>query len=133
MSILDKFRRRRPPEPPEEENVAIVRREEPDLENMTLAELEQHEALLRTRIAQRQADLLDLTIQEKRYNVHRGAREMLIEKYLQDIRALEEKLWREKGEVLRSIHPQEGDDPELVAEAWRIFCAQKRGAGSRFG
>lgn len=126
MSILDRFRRRRPAD---QDETAIVRREEPDLENMTLAELEQHEALLRNRIAQREAELLDLSIQEKRYNLHRGAREMLVEKYIAEI----EELNRSTPNGIRSVAPGPGDDPQLVEEAFRIWCARRRGGGSRFG
>jgi hypothetical protein len=126
MSILDRFRRR----PKRDDDLSIVKRD--DLEDLSMQELEEREQLLVTRIRQRQLELAELELQNTRYTNHRNQREMLIEHYLQEIRALETKLWKEKGEVLRSIQPQEGDDPELVAEAWRIFCAEKRGTGSRF-
>jgi hypothetical protein len=137
MSILDRFRRRRPPADPRDEaeqsDSAIVPIDaevvETDLESMTVDELEQHERLLRARIAQRQAELLELSIQEKRYNLHRGAREMLLEKYIQEI----EELNRKTPNGIRSVMPGPGDDPQLVEEAFRIWCARRRGGGSRFG
>jgi hypothetical protein len=100
-----------------------------DLRSMSAEELREHAQRLRVQLARRQLTLADLQILEAQGNVVQNAREIEINRYVEEITALDA---RTAG-GLRSVRPEPGDDPDLVAEAWRRFVAGQRGGGSRFG
>jgi hypothetical protein len=129
MSLLEKIRKLLREETPRPALVKRELRQADDFEGLSILELEEREQLLRTRIAQRELELRELNIQNERYTGYRNARQMLLEKYLHEI----EELNAATPGGIRSVAPSEGDDPELVTEAFRIFCERRRGGGSRFG
>ena len=125
MSLLDKIRKRLT----DAEETALIRRGEEDFEQLSPKELRRLKAVLEVREARGRAELVELQKQDARYSIRGAHRDVLIEQYLEEIEALNLKT----PGGLRSISAEHGEDPELVAEAWRIFCARRRGGGSRFG
>lgn len=111
----------------------IVRRMEDgdfemDITEMSSKELMRHIQMLKTQVAQQQLKLANLQITEAQEHLFSRQRSLLIEKYLREIAALD----RATPGGLKSVLPSPEDDPDLVAEAWRIYVHQQRGGSSRF-
>ena len=131
VDLFDKFRN--------PEAAAIRRREADDQELLAIArthpetlteeELNRAERFYQLELTRRQAELVQLQTQNARADLFNNVRAAKVQEYLAEIEALNVTV--EGG--LRSIVPEPGEDPELVMEAWRIFCARRRGGGSRFG
>ena len=100
-----------------------------DLEGMSVEELRRQVHALTAQLQARQLDLTNLQIDEAKLHLLSQHRELMVRKYVQEIAELD----RVTPGGLRSIQPSEGDDPELVYEAWRIYVQMQRGGGSRFG
>jgi len=99
-----------------------------DLQSMSPEELREHIQVLNAQLARKQLTLADLQIREAQGQVFQNARGMLVDRYLAEIAALD----RSTPGGIRSVMAAPGDDPELVAEAWRLWVQQQRGGGSRF-
>jgi len=125
VSLLQKIREKLT----EHQESALVRRAEKDLDELSPTELARVKAILEAREASSRVELIELQKQEAQFNIRGSHRGALVEQYLEQIEALNLKT----PGGLRSIRAEDGEDPELVAEAWRIFCARRRGGGSRFG
>jgi hypothetical protein len=100
-----------------------------DLSRLSAEELRRHIQSLEVQLRRRQLELANLQVQETRELLFSRHRLLLVEKYLREIAALD----AVTPGGLKSVAPSDGDDPELVAEAWRIYVYQQRGGGSRFG
>jgi hypothetical protein len=125
LSLLKKIRRKLS----EHQESALIRRAETDLDELSPSELIRVKNILEVREARSRLELIDLQKQEAKFNIRGSHRDALIEQYLEQLEALNLKT----PGGLRSCRAEDGEDPELVAEAWRIFCARRRGGGSRFG
>ena len=100
-----------------------------DLTRLSTEQLERHIELLDAQLKLRQLELANLQVLETRELLASRHHSLLVEKYLREIAALD----AITPGGLKSVAPSDGDDPELVAEAWRIYVYQQRGGGSRFG
>jgi hypothetical protein len=100
-----------------------------DLTRLSTEQLERHIELLDAQLKRRQLELANLQVLETRELLASRHHSLLVEKYLREIAALD----AITPGGLKSVAPSDGDDPELVAEAWRIYVYQQRGGGSRFG
>lgn len=125
MNLLQKIRQKLA----EHQESVLVRRAEEDLDELGPHELARVKAILEAREAGSRVELIELQKQDTKFSLRGHHREALIEQYLEQIEALNLKT----PGGLRSIAAEHGEDPELVAEAWRIFCVRRRGGGSRFG
>ena len=125
MSLLQKIRQKLT----EHQELALIRRAETDLDELSPNELTRVKAILEAREAGSRVELIELQKQEAKFNIRGAHRGAMVERYLEQIEALNLKT----PGGLRSVKAEDGEDPELVAEAWRIFCARRRGGGSRFG
>jgi hypothetical protein len=113
-------------------NAEIVRITEDGVE-LDLAALPTEDLVRRCReleaqLHARRIELADLEITESRLNLMSRHRALMVQKYVSEIAALD----RVTPGGLKSVQPSEGDDPELVDEAWRIYVQMQRGGGSRF-
>lgn len=100
-----------------------------DLERMTADELRRHVHALTTQLHAQQLELANLQIDETKLRLLSQTRALLVQRYVEEIAALD----RVTPGGLKSVQPSEDDDPELVAEAWRVYVQMQRGGGSRFG
>lgn len=100
-----------------------------DLANLTPVELQGRIQMLHAQLAAKQLELANLQIIDVQEHLLREHRSLLVEKYFREIVALD----RVTPGGLKSVAPDEGDDPALVDEAWRLFVQMQRGGGSRFG
>ncbi len=100
-----------------------------DIEGMSTEDLRRHVQTLSAQLQARQLELANLQLDETKLHLLSQHRELMVRKYVQEIAALD----RVTPGGLRSVQPSEGDDPELVDEAWRIYVQMQRGGGSRFG
>jgi hypothetical protein len=100
-----------------------------DLTSLPTEQLVRRVQELEAQLNARQLDLTNLQISEARLNLLSRHRQLMVDKYVSEIAALD----RVTPGGLRSVQPSEGDDPELVDEAWRIYVQMQRGGGSRFG
>ena len=100
-----------------------------DVERMSTEELRRHVHTLTAQLHARQLELANLQIDEAKLNLLSQHRELLVKRYVEEISALD----RVTPGGLKSVQPSEGDDAELVYEAWRIYVQMQRGGGSRFG
>jgi len=100
-----------------------------DLRSLSAEDLQRHIAEMDAELSTRQLKLADLQIMETQYHLLQSQRAMLVEKYFRQIAHLDSVT----PGGLKSVQPEPGDDPDLVAEAWRMWVFQQRGGGSRFG
>jgi len=100
-----------------------------DLSRLSTEQLQRHIQALDAQLKHRQLELANLQVLETRELLLSRHRELLVEKYIREIAALD----RLTPGGLKSVCPSEDDDPELVDEAWRIYVHMQRGGGSRFG
>lgn len=80
--------------------------------------------------AQRGAELAELQKIETLGNIEAHHREKMIRQYLGAIESLN---LSTPGGVRSQPLAEEGEDQDLVNEAWNRFCLQRRGGASRFG
>jgi len=102
-------------------------------EPATPEEIERMQAELlyyRRLAAQREAELLEIQKAEALGNIEEHHRIKQIRGYLEQIERLN---LATPGGLRSQPVAEAGEDQELVNEAWNIFCARRRGAGSRFG
>lgn len=131
MSIFDKFRS---PDAIAKHKQSrndreLLVRAERDLDELTPKELQRVKLLYEADAARQNAELVRLQTQNARADLRGNIRAALVEQYLEKI----EELNLKTPGGIRSVAPEEGENEELVMEAWRIFCARRRGGGSRFG
>jgi len=96
---------------------------------LSTEELRRHIHTLSAQLQARQLELANLQVTEVQEHLASRHRTLMVEKYIREIAALD----RITPGGLRSVQPSEGDDHELVWEAWRIYVHMQRGGGSRFG
>jgi hypothetical protein len=121
------------PKKPKTVRGEIVRMNRGDLEidvrDLPTEELIRHVRELEAELHVKQLELANLQISETRLSLLSQQRSLMVEKYVREIAALD----AVTAGGLKSVQPSQGDDPELVAEAWRIYVHMQRGGGSRFG
>lgn len=100
-----------------------------DLTRLSAEELRRHIETLDAQLKRKQLELAELQITEAQEHLYSRHRALLVEKYIRQIAELD----RVTPGGLKSVQPSEGDDPELVAEAWRAWVYQRGSGGSRFG
>lgn len=102
---------------------------EVDIAELSTEELRHHIRILSAQVQAKELELANLQITETKMSLLSRHRSLLVQKYVQEIAALD----RITPGGLKSVQPSEDDDPELVDEAWRIYVQMQRGGGSRFG
>jgi hypothetical protein len=109
------------------------RTEEPlDLAPTSPADIERMQAEIlhwRRRAAQSEAELLELQKIDTLHSIHGQRREMEIQYYLKEIESLNLTI---PGGLRCQPVAQDGEDQELVNEAWWRFCGRRSGGHGRF-
>lgn len=102
-------------------------------EELTPTEIERMQAELlyyRRLAAQREAELLELQRVETLGNIEEHHRTKQIRAYLDQLEKLNLTI---PGGLRSQPVAEDGEDQDLVNEAWTIFCQRRRGGSSRLG